>query len=228
MKRFEANALGILFLLATKGAGQCALKMSTATLATEIGVSQQTVSRWLMELSEEGFVERGFNNIRLTPHAVGFLNEKQAMLKEVLHEQTPSEFRGNVVSGMEDGKYYLSLPEYRLQLKELLGYSVFPGTLNLRLSDSRSQSLKQRLVTRKALIIQDFRREDRLFGGALLYPAELHVPKNGRQTVCAIIVPKKSHYGPEVLEIVAKEYLRKKLHLVEGDAIQVHTLERSP
>ena len=43
---------------------------------------------------------------------------------------------GTVVSGIGEGKYYMSLGPYKEQFNTHLGFEPYPGTLNIRLSSS--------------------------------------------------------------------------------------------
>jgi len=44
----------------------------------------------------------------------------------------------------------------------------------------------------------------------------------------AIIVPVRTHYSGEVVELISKEYLRKLLHLKDGDTLKVRAFTSAP
>lgn len=211
------NKLGLLVLLASLHASS-GVKASTSSLAAELGVSQQTVSRWLSELAEEGFVERRFNFVRLTEKTRTALLSFSSAVSS-LSAPSPAVLRGRLSRGLEEGGYYLSQKEYSKQFAEILGYKPFAGTLNLVLSDAASVEAKRRLSTSEGVRIAGFRRENRYFGGAKLFPTELH--HRGKKVVCAVVIPDKTHHGENVLEIVAQENLRKSLRLKEGEMLEV-------
>ncbi len=207
------------------------INLSTASLGKEMQVSQQTVSRWLSQLATERYVERRFNRIRLTPKAREFLEGVSGDLQAVLQEKHEFKLQGRVVAGLQEGQYYLMQPEYQAQLHKLLGYNVFPGTLNLQLSEASGGEAERKGVEgRKQLAgipgieLKPFKKEGREFGGAMLYPC--HIVKLAKQTMTegAIIVPYKTHHGPNILELVAPYSLRDKLMLKNGDEVEVRVL----
>ncbi len=213
------NKLGMLIHLAAKGAAGAGVKASTASLALELGVSQQTVSRWLSELAAEGLVERRFNHVRLAAAARPVLQSVSSSLSACLSAPSFSVLRGRLSRGLEEGGYYLAQKEYSRQFAEILGYRPFAGTLNLVLSDAASVEAKRRLSQSEALRIAGFSRGGRYFGGAKLFPAELR--HRGRKIACAVVIPDKTHHGENILEVVAKDNLRKTLKLKEGEALEV-------
>jgi hypothetical protein len=70
---------------------------------------------------------------------------------------------GSVISGLGEGRYYMSLPPYREQFCRILGCTPFPGTLNLRLS-SASRDVKRKVDALPWTRIQGFVQEGRTFG----------------------------------------------------------------
>ncbi|MCI4328530.1 MAG: DUF120 domain-containing protein, partial [Thermoplasmata archaeon] len=72
-------------------------------------------------------------------------------------------FSGEVASGLGEGRYYLSQPGYMLQFAERLGYSPYPGTLNLRVgADDRARLDAARHW--KGIRIDGFEAGGRTFG----------------------------------------------------------------
>jgi riboflavin kinase len=213
------NRLGLVILLASKGALAGGVKSSTSALAGGLGVSQQTVSRWLSELSAEGLVERGFNFVRLSEKSRPLLESVSSALSAPLSAPSKIILRGRLSRGLEEGGYYLRQPGYSKQFSDILGYRPFPGTLNLVLSDADSVNAKGALVRSEGMRVAGFRREGRNFGGARLFPCELRA--GGRKAGCAIVVPDKTHHGGNIVELVARENLRKSLRLREGQALEV-------
>jgi riboflavin kinase, archaea type len=125
---------------------------------------------------------------------------------------------GEVVTGLGEGRYYLSQPGYVVQFTERLGYAPYPGTLNVRLRASETRRLA---VVRdwNGVRIDGFEAAGRTFGGATCYPAQL----NGRR--CHLIRPDRSHYQ-DVVEFIAPERLRTRLRLKDGDLVKAELEER--
>ncbi|MFH1056747.1 MAG: DUF120 domain-containing protein [Candidatus Micrarchaeota archaeon] len=186
-------------------------KKTTAQLAAELGVAQQTASRWLAELKKEGMVEKTPSGLRLTQDAWNTLKQFQNPTP------TKTEIFGIAVQGLGEGAYYLSLPGYRNQIKQKLGLDPYLGTLNLRLDSQTDLQNRDKLATLQSIQITGFKDEktNRFYGGAKCYPCTA----NGIQA--AIIIPDRTHHSPNILEIISPVHLRTKLKLKNGSNIKI-------
>jgi len=117
---------------------------------------------------------------------------------------------GKVFSGQGEGEKFARLPWFKKQLEEKLGFSPYPGTLNIKLS---RDSVKLKKLLRKAKSIQICPIEG--FCQGVSFKAHLC----GLE--CAIIIPKIANYPADVIEVVAQTNLRKKLRLKDGDVVEV-------
>ncbi|MEM3030753.1 MAG: DUF120 domain-containing protein [Candidatus Micrarchaeia archaeon] len=203
--------LELLILLAAEGAGHGWARLSTAAIARRIGASQQTASRRLAELERAGLVERRRGAVRLTEKSMERLRAAHMSLK-ALFAHTAITFEGNVFTGLRDGRYYMSLDGYRRQFKEKLGFDPYPGTLNLRVGEPEKKIL---LAQRNGIEINGFEHNGRVFGGLKAFRARV----NGVEG--AVVIPARSHYGNDVIEIASGYYLRKKLGLKDGEKAEV-------
>ena len=209
--------------LAEKNALNEAARISTAGLAKELGVSQQTVSRWLISLSALGYVERNFNSARLTDKSRALLYAVQVRASSCLRDEGELVLDGSVVQGMQDGRYYLSLPEYVKQIEGAISFKPFPGTLNLKLQDAKSVEAKLKLAALPGIRISGFRKGGKVFGAAKFFRARaVSTGRRQHEVPCAIILPDYTHYGSGILELVAKESLRKRLGLKNGSQLRVY------
>lgn len=207
------GSLDLLLLLFEKGAGENAVKISTGELAGLLGISQQSASRWLGELEDEGLVERAGWKTAIAGKGLEELKNVLGVLKKEFEESGKKKlvFEGVVFSGMRDGQYYLSLEGYKKQFEEKLGFTPFPGTLNLK-----ANSKNARAGLSKGIVVEGFAEGERIFGKIFVFPARINGKIKG-----ALIVPERTHYGGDVLEIVAKENLREKLKVKDGDSVKV-------
>ena len=117
---------------------------------------------------------------------------------------------GKVFSGQGEGEKFARLPWFKKQLEEKLGFSPYPGTLNIKLS---RDSVKLKKLLRKAKPIQICPIEG--FCQGVSFKAHLC------DLECAIIIPKIADYPADVIEVVAPTNLRKKLRLKDGDVVEV-------
>ncbi|MFH1442435.1 MAG: DUF120 domain-containing protein [Candidatus Micrarchaeota archaeon] len=216
----EKGKMGLLLNLAKMGALQNKVRVSAAGLAIGLGVSQQTANRWLLEMQAEGLLIRSFAEIVLTQKAAGELEGLQKELEEIFRSRGKKiKIYGRVVGGMHEGRYYLSIPEYKRQLQKALKFEIYPGTLNIKLEGEGSVEGKQKLMANSGIGISGFRKNGRVLGGAKVFPAKIFSKK--MQRAAAAIIPFKSHYGSEVLELISSEFLRKSMHLKNGQELEV-------
>ncbi len=207
----------LLLLLAQKGGAAHSVGATTVALAKELGASQQTVSRWMLELEREGKIVRTPLGARLSQSAHGELKALHARLAEMFSKKSGEIFlEGKLVSGFGDGGYYLSLGGYRRQFEKKLGFAPFPGTLNVFLSSADDLRARAELDAKSGIPISGFSSRERKFGPAKCFKAEIN-----SKAPCAVIIPSRSHYGNETLEIMAPQNLRKTLGLRQGSAVRV-------
>jgi riboflavin kinase len=117
--------------------------------------------------------------------------------------------KGKVVSGMGEGQGYISMEGYRSQIRKLLGFDPFPGTLNLRLESPFA------LPEGEAIVISGFISAGRSYGSCKCYPCRI----DGLR--CAIIRPDRSAYPPTLIEIIAPVRLRDSMSLEDGDEVAI-------
>ncbi|MEM3400059.1 MAG: DUF120 domain-containing protein [Candidatus Micrarchaeia archaeon] len=200
----------LLFLLVSEGAVS-GVKMSTIEISERICVPQQTISRWLIEMEKEGIIKREKGSITLTESTVQELMALKRSIESALEKPARIIVSGRVFTGYGDGRYYLSFPEYKKQIKGKLGFIPFPGTLNLRVDNIH---LKPMLKIRAARI-KGFCKVGRKFGDILYVPAKL------KEIECAVIFPERSSYGNDVIEVIAPKNLRRKFRLKDDDRVEV-------
>ena len=216
----------VLYKLAESGAYDKEVSSNTTDLAREIGASQQTASRRLIEMEKLGLIKRvreGRNQrVRITKEGLSNLTGMYQVLRRVF-EAPKKELLMNatVFSGLGEGSYYMSLDGYTRQFRSKLGFDPFPGTLNLRV---RKEDLGERrlLESYPFIPIDGFANEKRTYGGAKCYKAIVNEKTRG-----AIVIPIRAHYGEDVVEIISPESLRKRLRLKDGDVVRVRALLES-
>jgi riboflavin kinase len=211
--------ISLLARIAKMGAVNRPVLVKTAGLAREMGVSQQSMSRWLIDTERRGLITRmeGIRGylVRVTPKGERMLEETRKDLEEALSAGRKLEIRGKAASGVDDGKYYLGLREYSRKLESVLGFRPYPGTLNVRLGAMEDSQGKEKLCAMKGLEVPGFRKGGRTFGSLKCFPCMV----NGERG--AVVIPERSHYGFDVLEIISPRNLRKGLGLHEGSEVKI-------
>ena len=117
---------------------------------------------------------------------------------------------GRVFSGHGEGEKFLELSWVKRQVKEKIGFTPYPGTLNIRLSE---ESAEDRELLDKAASMKVCPAEG--FCTGRIFKALVGV------WACAVVIPEVADYPADVLEIIAPTSLREELQLVDGDAITV-------
>jgi riboflavin kinase len=215
----RTSLLQTLIRVAELGAKERMIKVSTVNLAASLDLSQQSVSRHLIELERLGFVTRRASvsgmELTITPSGIKELHQTYLRLKAVF-EGRPREItiRGRIFKGLGEGAYYVSQPSYRGQFEQILGFKPYPGTLNIRLSPQEVQKRKE-LETYTGKTVKGFDRRNRSFGDVVCYPATI----NGIN--CAIVIIRRTHHDESVLEVIAPVHIRSALNLEEGSDVNV-------
>jgi riboflavin kinase len=193
--------------------------LTTQELGEILKCSQQTASRKLIDLENNGFIkkERAFKGqkIILTPQGMEVLRTYYIQLKSIFEEREAVIIKGELISGMGEGKYYISQEGYIRQFKKKLGFIPYPGTLNIKLEHEHDLKIREMLENCPHIQVEGFNNENRTFGAVKCYPVLIEGIRG------AILTPLRTHHPLNVIEIIAPLYLRDKLDLKDGDKITV-------
>ena len=214
-----------LLKLAEMGAHRRTAKISTEYLAGKLGTSQQTASRYLIELDNMGWIKRTITPdgclIHVTDLGIKELKKLYSNLRFLMEAAYPPSItlEGTVFTGLGEEAYYISLEQYRKQFIEKLGFDPYPGTLNLKLTTDYDIKTRSELEAYPAVEIEGFKDENRTFGNVKCYPAIIENKVKG-----AIVSALRSHYDASIVEVIAPVPLRKHLKLKDGHKVKVEVL----
>jgi riboflavin kinase len=219
--RLRSEELALLRLLAGAGADRDPVIFSSRELGEALGVSQQAADRYLMAMAQATYLTRTLGGrkqrLQLTPAGVEVLRREYHGYRRIFEGPGQLRVTGVVTSGLGEGRYYLSQPGYIVQFQERLGYTPFPGTLNVRVAPK--ELLRIDVVRHwRGTRIDGFQASGRTFGGATCYAARL----NGRSS--QLIRPDRTHYQ-DVVEFIAPESLREALGLRDEDPVTMELME---
>ena len=193
------------------------IEISSLELAKQLETSQQTASRYLLELDKNEMISRemGIKKqiIQITNNGIESLQEEHSQYKQIFELTDRVYFKGVVVSGLGEGRYYTEQDGYVTQFKDKIGFAPYPGTLNIEIEYVEKNKLRL-LKSHNAIIIDEFKTDNRTFGGVRCFHAKI----NGIN--CAIVLPLRSHYS-NVLEFISPHFLREKLNLKDGDEVKI-------
>jgi riboflavin kinase, archaea type len=122
----------------------------------------------------------------------------------------PLSFEGTVYSGKGTGKKFVALPWVQTQIEQKLGFTPYPGTLNIRLTEETKEKRKL-LDPKKGLLVKP---QTGYYAG-VLFRASIECLE------CAVVVPLMPNYPGDVLEVISPLYLRGKLGLIDGKRVTV-------
>lgn len=117
---------------------------------------------------------------------------------------------GLIVRGLREGAYFMSMQHYQKEIKKKLGFSAYPGTLNIKVSKKQKTSLDDS----GKILIEGFIKGDKTFGGIDCYKATIK-NING-----AVIIPHMTKHR-DIIEFIAPVHLKSSLKLKDGDKIKV-------
>jgi len=115
---------------------------------------------------------------------------------------------GTVFSGSGNGKKFVCLPWVKRQIEKNLGFSPYPGTLNLHLNKEN---------TKKKILFENA-------NGIMIEPQQGYCPGALFKAClgsleCAVVAPKVPNYPSDVIEIISSMYLREHLNLADGSLV---------
>ncbi len=225
MKIFDLSSreLNLLIYFAQLRANEKEISITTSQIADFFKTSQQTASRCLIRLSKElGLVSwrstRKGSFVQLNPLGLDILHQLRFELERALYpDLNKITVHGSVFSGLGEGKYYISRSSYMDSFVKKLGFKPFHGTLNLRIP---SEDVDRLDLIRGSwpVIIPGFEESGRQYGDVLCY--EVKIPNLTAKV--AAIVPRRSHYGSNVLELISDVNLREALNLEDGSELAIN------
>jgi riboflavin kinase len=128
-------------------------------------------------------------------------------------DEPVEQFEGTVLSGVNEGAFFVGLGWVRDAVRRITGFDPYPGTLNVRLADTGALVRWRELRTRAGAPLAP--TDPGACGGRLL-PALVE-----SQIPAAVVIPDVTRYGDEVLELIAPVRLRSALRLRDGDRVRL-------
>jgi riboflavin kinase len=223
MPEIKLQHILTLIELLSKGARHNFVEVTTTLLGKDIGRSQQAASKHLLDLETSGYVERLKKGqkyaVKVTDKGYSEIQSLYLSLRAAL-ESAPAamDFEGNVISGMGEGAYYMSLEGYKRQFKEKLGYEPYPGTLNVRLSDQIYMNGRLELGKHPSIFINGFSDGTRTYGWVKCYRATIN---EGTIDNAAVLVLERTHYDDSMLEVIGPISIKQAAGIKNGDRIKV-------
>jgi len=212
-----------LYMLTKYAEDTLSIELSSNDLGKLLNVSQQTASRRLNDLEKLKWIKRkvGVKGqfISITDLGINELFKMYDNLKDILEKIL---IVGEVVEGMGEGGYYVSIKGYYRQFKEKLGFEPYKGTLNLRLNETDNKILRELMNQIEPVVIEGFKTLEREYGPVDCYDVYVS-PLFNRDKIrkAAILDIKRTHHKENIIEILARPYLREYFNLSDGDKLVI-------
>ncbi|AFK22674.1 DUF120 domain-containing protein [Pyrococcus sp. ST04] len=211
----KVKALYLLISLAKRGGIGKQVFITLRELGNELGVSPQTVLRWLEELADRGYIlkqeSRKGTLIEITDKGIKLLESLYEELSSALYSGV---IVGEVVSGIGEGAYYVQ--QYAPLIKEYLGFDPYPGTLNVKVIFPKT--IFDALCNSRPIIIPGFVKDGRTFGDVRAYRVKIDGIEG------AIVIPSRTIHPPKIAEVIAPVNLRMVLNLKDGDRVRIEVI----
>ena len=189
-------------------------------IAAELGVTRQGLYKMLGQLAERGLIRYERGVVELGERGLELLSELYRLIGEVLGVDV-IELRGEVTSGLGEGRYYMSLEGYVRGFESVLGFRPFPGTLNVRLYPEYVR-LRRYLDVVPGLVIPGFSDGVRTYGSVKAFRAELApLGDEARRVRGAVLVIERTHHPPSIVEFASDVYVRGTLGLSDGTPVVI-------
>jgi len=218
----EPKLLNFLITLAKNGINRDFVSIDDDKISELFKISRQTFLQDINKLVPVYLeVQESQNqvNIKITAETEKYLRLLLIDLQTIFFG-FPSQIKGLLMSGLGEGKYYISLQEYSDQFRKLLGWIPFPGTLNIRLATPGDVEGFQRLINSPSHLIKGFKHEGRTFGEVLLWKCDIqHFTDEIMEG--AIIRPVRTHHNHQIIELLAPEMIRKRFNLKDEDTLTI-------
>ncbi len=228
MQDIKSEYIITLAKLLLKGAKDNFIEFTSTDIGIEINKSQQAASKIILELQEMKYVERikkghGYV-IRVTEEGLSSVKKMSEFLNMALNSSPGNiHFNGILVSGMGEGKYYMSLEGYRKQFKKKIGYIPYPGTLNIRIFDPLSLENREKIERFGYQFIDGFSDSERTYGWVKCYSA---IMNDNVDIQSDLLILERTHHDKNMLEIIAPVNIKQVMGLKNGDNVKV-TLQAS-
>ena len=121
--------------------------------------------------------------------------------------------KGKIVSGVKQGTFFTQLDWFQEQCLEKLGYTPYPGTLNLEISVEDIPEVAA--IEQNADV--EFIPPDSTFCSGRAYPVEIEGIRS------AIIIPAEEVrvHGKNIIEVISEVKLKDALDADDGDLVEL-------
>ncbi len=165
------------------------------------------------KLEKEGLVSIKNNVVRITKKGEKEIENYVEVFNKFYWDDIIVE--GKVVKGKGEGKFFMSLDEYKTQFSKLLGYEPFEGTLNLRIEEKYIPIVEfiKEIVDYN---IEGFKKDGKKFGRVKVVKAVI-----SDYVLGAVVFPEKGKHKNNIIEIIGPFNFREFFKLKNMTTVNV-------
>lgn len=126
--------------------------------------------------------------------------------------------KGKVTSGLGKGKYYMSKDVYQKVFDEKLGFSPFPGTLNLEVDEEERRKFEESSETIRIQEVYD--KDGERLSNVDVTPCRIGDVK------CGLLNLEITDHEYSIAEVIAPLELREKFDLQDGDKVKLKNMDK--
>jgi riboflavin kinase len=207
--------------LTLRGGAEGELVAPIRGLAGELDQSRRQLAGHLRSLEQSGHIERHDGQdpttIRVTDHGVSTLRRRYHEYVRLFAASSSPTLFGTVVDGAGKGQEFVALDGYQEQFEAALGYTAYPGTLNVELHPD-SPDLDAYVDQVRDIRITQWCDGETTYGAATCYPVVL---RNGADVSerAYVLEPDRTHHDESVVEVIAPVKLRESLGVDSGSEL---------
>ncbi len=124
-----------------------------------------------------------------------------------------------ITSGFGEGAFFISMQDYKKQIKSKLGFEAYSGTLNLIIN--QQGILWNKLKSMKQIKINGFKSGHKYCGGVDLYQAKIAKIGESRIIVNGFIIIPELNKHKNIIEFIAHVHLKSELKAKDGDKVKI-------
>ena len=110
----------------------------------------------------------------------------------------------------------MSMKGYTKQFKSKLGYTPYPGTLNVQIKEKKFSEAIVQLSNYDGTKINPFSDGKRTFGWVKCFKSKIN-----NKVDCELILLERTHHDPTIVEFISKNNIRKALKISEKSNTKV-------
>lgn len=183
--------------------------------AKRLCMTRQGAYKLVKLMRQMGYLSEG-PTVKLTQKGRDALSQVLNALMRYFNITT-IKLSGFVTSGLGEGAFYISLEGYKKSIEKALGFTPYPGTLNIKLEPA-SVPYRRYLEGLPGIYIPGFSNGLRTYGAVKAFRAKIMGIEG------AIVMPERTHHHIDTIEVIAPVKLRDVLNLKDGDRVEIEVL----